>query len=357
MARRPSRRVTSLGIFALVVALGVVTSVIHSADISALTGTPRAIAVNEKPQAHWAVVSSSARGVMVDYRNIRVGAEIFRAVRLRARTTLLRWHVGSTDPTDSSEAPIDAGPAIDWRSEGPPGVVAVFNGGFKPNAKAGGSMVDGVTLVPLVRNDMTIAINNGGHWAMGLWGGPNFPPRNFHAISYRQNLGALVLHDSLSPSAAPQYWRRWGSPLHGQPREPRTGIGVDGHGNLIYVGTMQGVLANQLGTALMRAGAVTAMQLDMNPYWPILGASRVALHTRGGAMAVQLPGSEHSPLIYESGWTRDFFVALAEPSNWTCNWASPGLRRSTGTAQAQRLSKVGSACRRPSVTTTTIPTP
>ena len=292
---------------------------------------------------------------MVEYRNIRIGAVTFRTLLLDAPTTLLRWHVGSTDPNLFAKVPVDAGPAIDWSSEGPPGVVAVFSGGFKQSADAGGSMVDGVILVHLVRGLMTIALNAAGHWEMGTWGSMGFPTKGFRAISYRQNLAPLVLRGSLTPAGAAANWARWGSPLNHQPLEPRSGLGVDAQGNLIYVATMQGVLQSQVGEALIAAGAVTGMQLDINPDWPILGASFAPLHAAVGRFPVQLPHSEHNPSIYETGWTRDFFVALAEPGNWSCSWSSRGLTGPPGVAQPQPLSLVGTTCANATTTTTQPP--
>jgi hypothetical protein len=292
---------------------------------------------------------------MVQYRNIRIGAVTFRALLLDARTTLLRWHVGSTDPNLFAKAPRDAGSSIDWSSEGPPGVVAVFNGGFKQSAHAGGSMVDGVIFVPLVRGLMTFALDSAGHWEMGAWGSSGFPTNGFRAISYRQNLAPLVLGGSLTPAGTAANWARWGSPLNGQPHEPRSGLGVDAQGNLIYVATMKGVLQSQVGEALIKAGAVTGMQLDINPDWPIMGASFAPLHASGGSFPVQLPYSEHNPSIYETGWTRDFFVALAEPTNPSCEWSSQGLTGPPGVAQPQPLSLVGSDCAIGTTTTTQPP--
>jgi hypothetical protein len=291
---------------------------------------------------------------MVQYRNIRIGSDTFRALLLDARTTLLRWHVGSTDPNLFAEVPVDAGPSIDWSSEGPPGVVAVFNGGFKQSAFAGGSMVDGVNLVPPSRGLMTIALDAAGHWEMGTWGSVGFPTKGFRAISYRQNLAPLVLRGALTPAGAASNWARWGSPINHQPLEPRSGLGVDAQGNLIYVATMNGVLQSQVGEALIAAGAVTGMQLDINSDWPILGASFTPLHAVG-RFSVQLPYSEHNPSVYETGWTRDFFVALAEPGNWACSWSSPGLTGPPGAAQPQPLSLVGTACAKVTTVTTQPP--
>ena len=296
----------------------------------------------ERPEPHWTVLSSSARGVMVDYRNVKVGTVVFRAIRLRARTTLLRWHVGAGDPNAWRAAPPDAGPAIDWANEGPAGVIAVFNGAFKQAAKGGGAVVDHVVLEPMLRGYMTIALNAAGHWEMGVWGARNFPTPGFGAIALRQNLAPLVEHGALTTSALTPNWKFWGDPLNENPLTARTGIGLDAQGNLIYVATMTGVLAPTIARALIAVGAVTAMQLDINPYWPILGASPLPLH-HNGLFSVQLPGAEHNASIYASGWERDFFVALAEPGSWNCSWASLGLSATPG-AQPQLLRPRGTGC-------------
>jgi len=330
----------------------VTTSTTTSTSTTTTTTVPPELA-----QTGWRVASRSARGVMVDYRDLRVGNAVFRALRLRARTTLLRWHIGSGDPpVRAGEVPVDAGPAIFWPSEGLAGVVAVFNGGFKKAGGGGGSAVDGVTLEPFVRGYMTVAINAAGQWSMGVWGSAGFPAPGFGAVALRQNLPPLVLHGQLTPAAKSSNWLQWGSPLHNVPLVARTGLGVDARGNLIYVATMTGVSATQVGQALIGAGAVSGMELDMNPYWPIMGASFAPLHASGGAFPVQLPFAEHNPSIYATGWERDFFVAMAEPNSWACRWASRGLTPGVARAQAQRLTLVGKGCRGTTTTTTsTVP--
>jgi hypothetical protein len=323
-----------------VVVAGIVTTMIFPTVSSANTasGTSSTVA-SERPQANWNVATSSARGVMVDYRMIDQGGVEYRAIRLRARTTLLRWHVGSIDPpTAPGEIPPDAASAINWPNEGVAGVVAVFNGGFKVAAKAGGSMVDGVTLAPLVRGDMTLAIDAAGHWKMGMWE-PNFPGPSFHAIAYRQNLGPLIANGQVTRAALDASAPAWGSPLHNIPLQPRTALGIDARGNLIYIATMTSVSPGDIARALLAAGAREGMQLDINPYWPIVGASFHVLHAPGD-YPVQIPYSEHNPTIYNTGWERDFFVAMAEPNSWTCAWRSPGLGAPSGRAQPQPLREV-----------------
>ncbi len=290
----------------------------------------------ERPQAGWSVATASRRGVMVDYRMIDLAGVYYRTIRLHARTTLLRWHVGSQDPPARyGQVPADAGASIDWPNEGPAGVVAVFNGGFKVGAHAGGSMVDGVTLSPMVSGDMTIAIDAAGHWKMGMWA-PGFPGARFHAIALRQNLMPLVANARLTSAARSSDEYIWGDPLNNQPLQPRSALGIDVRGNLVYVATMSAVSPTAIGDALLAAGAVEGMELDINPYWPVLGAPFQVLHAPGG-YPVQIPNSEHNPTMYNTGWERDFFVGLAEPDAWNCHWTSPGLRAPVRSAQPQPL--------------------
>ncbi len=280
---------------------------------------------------------------MVDFRNLDVGGAIFRVVRLRARTTLLRWHVGAGDPLAWRSVPVDAGPEIDWSNEGPAGVVAVFNGGFKQGADAGGSLVDNVPLVPLVRGDATVALNALGHWEMGVWGQSGFPTAGFSPIAVRQNLVLMVSHSLITSAVTTGLFARWGATIANAPAVARSGLGVDAQGNLLYVATMTPVTVIQLARALVAAGAVTAMQLDINPYWPILGIATPAQH--GSApFKYQLPGSLHDATIYDTGWQRDFFVALAEPGQWNCAWRSRGVNPAVAGPQAQPLVEVGPGC-------------
>ena len=344
-----------LGIIAatLVVMAGASTGVVLSQSkqpvVTTTTTTTTTIPL-ERPQVNWKVATASSRGVMVDYRMIDLSGVSFRAIRLRARTTLLRWHVGTQDPPARyGVVPVDASSSIDWASEGLAGVVAVFNGGFKVAAHAGGSMVDGVTLSAMIPGDMTLAINAAGHWKMGEWA-PGFPGPSFHAIAYRQNLGPMIADGKLTAAALSPDELIWGDPLKGNPHQPRSALGIDEHGNLVYVATMSGVSPTLLAQALLAAGAVEGMQLDMNPFWPIVGASFSVLHSPGN-YPVQIPYSEHNPTIYNTGWERDFFVALAEPDSWQCYWTSPGLITPTGVAQAQPLRRECAAVGSTSTTT------
>lgn len=284
---------------------------------------------------------------MVQYTMVRAAGASFRSIRLINGHVALRWHVGSEDPPAGAGAvPLDAQAALVASNEPRAGIVAVFNGGFKASAHAGGSMVDGLRLAPLVRGDATIALNQYGQWEIGVWGAQGFPTAGFHPLALRQNLTPLVRDGRVVLSARLGDWRQWGDPLGEHPNVARSGMGVDALGNLVYVATIDGVSPGALGAALVAAGVVTGMELDINPYWPVVGASFRPLHAVG-PMPVQIPYSAHHPTMYFAGWTRDYFSAVAEPGVATCQWQSPGLsqaQRQAGAPVAQPLQLRGRGC-------------
>ena len=64
-----------------------------------------------------------------------------------------------------------------------------------------------------------------------------------------------------------------------------------------------------LARALAAAGAVVAMELDINPEWVQLDVAG----RPGGPLTAGIP-SQHRPATqYLTGWTRDFIAVLAPP--------------------------------------------
>jgi hypothetical protein len=61
----------------------------------------------------------------------------------------------------------------------------------------------------------------------------------------------------------------WGDTLGGVPAVSRSAAGVDRNDNLLYVAA-PGQTAPSLARILVHAGAVRAVELDINPAWPIL---------------------------------------------------------------------------------------
>ena len=94
-------------------------------------------------------------------------------------------------------------------------------------------------------------------------------------IFARQSLPLIVNEGRLNPELDDS--TKWGFTLGNAVRVWRTGIGIDRRGNLIYAAADYQTVTT-LAEILRRAGAVSAMQLDINPEWPTLITYR---HDRG----------------------------------------------------------------------------
>jgi hypothetical protein len=130
-------------------------------------------------------------------------------------------------------------------------------------------------------------------------GGPDAPANVVYA---RQNLPLIVNGGRPNPnlSDGPQ----WGATLGNAIQVWRSAIGVDKHDNLIYAaGNDQTV--GSLAAIMMRAGAVRAMELDINTYW----TSFITYRAPGAVGAANLlPTMDRSPLRYLTPDDRDFFA-------------------------------------------------
>jgi hypothetical protein len=94
----------------------------------------------------------------------------------------------------------------------------------------------------------------------------------------------------------------WGATLGNAVRVWRSGVGVDASGHLIYAAANDQTVGS-LAQILIRAGAVRAMQLDINSYWVtfITYAQPFA-----GAPSSLLPGMTRGAARYLTPDDRDF---------------------------------------------------
>src|SRR5262249_24424132 len=88
-----------------------------------------------------------------------------------------------------------------------------------------------------------------------------------YAPGARQARAPIVGHGRLNPALneSPQ----WGFTVGNAVRVWRTGVGIDRRGNLIYAAADDQTVIT-LARILQRAGAVRAMEFDINPEWPTL---------------------------------------------------------------------------------------
>ena len=191
-------------------------------------------------------------------------------------------------------------------------LVAAFNAGFLMSAANGGYYTDGKAVVPLRVGAASFVIYRNGQVNIGPWGGSLTMTPN--VVSVRQNLDLLVDGGKAVSGLNAADTTRWGSTLGGAIYVWRSGVGITANGALVYVGG-PGMNITDLADLLARAGAVRAMELDINTDWVNYSVYKPATST-GSASGTNgtelLPGMTGTPARYfQSWWARDFFAMSA----------------------------------------------
>jgi Phosphodiester glycosidase len=189
-------------------------------------------------------------------------------------------------------------------------LLATFNGGFTYTDGNNGSADNGRTNEPLTDGNATLIGYRDGRIAIVKWsGGADVGPDVAWA---RQSLAPIVWDGQLNPGLdenpdSPQ----WGYTLGGVTRVWRSGVGIDRRGNLIYVAA-DGQTVITIAKILQHAGAVRAMEFDINPEWHTL---ITYTHGANGLVPTMVgPNPMQSPTRYLVPDDRDFFaVYLPRP--------------------------------------------
>lgn len=190
-------------------------------------------------------------------------------------------------------------------------LVAAFNGGFLMKNTNGGYYSEGHLVAPLRVGAASLVIYRDGSATVGQWG--RDVAMTPTVVAVRQNLNLLV--DNAKPVAGlnPSDIVTWGAALNGVVDTPRSGLGVTKNGALVYVEGPMNIV--DLADLLVRAGAVRAMTLDMNPLWPVFATYRPS---SGGGLAAPANGKDllatmiQSPArFFEAVYARDFITMSA----------------------------------------------
>ena len=179
-------------------------------------------------------------------------------------------------------------------------LLATFNSGFKLADSHGGFVLNGRTYAAMRNGQATLVGYSDGRVDVVDWTHGLLAPAG---VSFaRQNLPLIVNEGRPNPSLA--NGSEWGATVGNAILVWRSGIGVDRRGNLIYAaGNDQTV--SSLARTLIRAGAVRAMELDINSFW-------VSFITYGSAGALDptnlLPDMNRPATRYLEPDDRDFFA-------------------------------------------------
>ncbi len=211
---------------------------------------------------------------------------------------------GSEDP-----GPGDWGTPMDIPPGHRTGLVATFNSGFRIASAGGGFYLNGHHDGTLVKGAASEVYYRDGRLRIGSWGqgGLHLGPQ---VDGVRQNLKLIVINGKVPPAVDQNVLSSWGATLGGGYYVWRSGIGITGDGRIIFVyGPALDV--RTLASLLRRAGAVTAMELDINPDWMSFMYYLPIGHPADPSPVNLLPGQIQPADRYYSVSNRDFTAVFA----------------------------------------------
>ncbi|HEX3567790.1 MAG TPA: phosphodiester glycosidase family protein [Acidimicrobiales bacterium] len=189
-------------------------------------------------------------------------------------------------------------------------LVAAFNSGFLMGDAQGGYYADGHMAIPLVNGAASLVIYRNGTPTVGAWG--TDVTMNPNVVAVRQNLDLIVDNGQPVPGLNQTDNSRWGNTLGGAFRVWRSGVGVTADGALVYVGG-SGLSIVDLANVLQHAGAVRAMEMDINTSWVnFFSFAPPVGQPASGTNGTRLTADEvNSPSRYFSASARDFITMSA----------------------------------------------
>jgi Phosphodiester glycosidase len=224
------------------------------------------------------------------YPRLTAGVAWFDRSRTRVALYPGRYEPPSASPRGPMEIPQSK------RSR----LVGAFNSGFKLEDGGSGFVANGHVYHSLVPGEATLLGYSSGRVDVRAWQGGALPgPRVTFA---RQNLPLIIQNRKLNPNLSDG--PAWGATLGNAIRVWRSGVGVDRRGDLLYAAANNQTVTS-LAEILRHAGAVRAMELDINAYWVSLITYR---HWGALDPANLLPDMNRPATRYLSPDDRDFFA-------------------------------------------------
>jgi hypothetical protein len=188
------------------------------------------------------------------------------------------------------------------------GLLATFNNGFKIASSGGGFYLNGATRGTLTDGTASAVYYRNGHIAIGVWGSTvKMTP---DVVGVRQNLRLVVQNGEVPSSVDTNVVSSWGATLGGGYYVWRSGMGITADGRVIFVyGPSLDV--RELADLLRQAGAVTAMELDINPEWTAFMYYLPGHNPADPTPVNLLPDQQQPADRYYSATGRDFTAVFA----------------------------------------------
>ncbi len=215
----------------------------------------------------------------------------------RSRTSLELYPGRYEPPAGSFRGPME----VPAQSRGQ--LLATFNSGFKLEDSGGGFAALGQVYAPLRDGLATLVGFRDGSVDVRAWTGGAQPEPS--VLFARQNLPLILENAQLNPNLS--NGSLWGATLGNAIRVWRSGVGVDPRGDLIYAAA-DNQTAESLALMLKRAGAVRAMELDINSEWVTFNFYGAP---EAGNPSKLLPDMNREATRYLEPDDRDFFAVFS----------------------------------------------
>jgi len=251
-----------------------------------------------QPTTSWKVVAQ-AHGQPAAWIAQRSGVTL---MRFDQRLVHLTLHAGSSDGGVSGWT---YGDKISPREIHL--LVAAFNGGFKLTYRDVGFSSGGHVAVPLKAGLASIVTYTDGTTDIGAWRA-GVPSASKTVFSVLQNQQLLVDHGVAAASVSNCLIPCWGETIGSRTFVARSGLGINASGQLVWAAGEQLSPAG-LAAALIGAGAVRAIELDINPDW-VTGYLYVH-HPSGPSPVPVVPGQLGIAGKLLEPYSRDFLAIVA----------------------------------------------
>jgi hypothetical protein len=186
-------------------------------------------------------------------------------------------------------------------------VVAAFNGGFKLTYKDVGFMSGGRVAVSLKPGLGSIVTYTDGTSNIGSWHN-GVPTARKTVFSVLENQRLLVDRGVAAANVTTCVLVCWGVTIQNLTTVPRSGIGITRSGQLVWAAG-EALTPGALAGALVGAGAVRAIELDINPY--AVAGYLYLHHASGPVPAPVVPGQQGIPGQLLLPYSRDFLAVVA----------------------------------------------
>jgi len=180
-------------------------------------------------------------------------------------------------------------------------LVAAFDGGFQYRDGQYGMVVGSTTYLPLKNDLATLVGYSNGSLAIVKYEGQSLG----NNISFIRQNCPMLIENGIIETQNEANRKLWGRTITSSIYTWRSGIGVTAKGNLIFA-IGNSLVPSTLAAALASAGAVNAMQLDINLYWVRFNIFND--YSNGAyAHSTVMSGVFDGAYNYLHGYQKDFF--------------------------------------------------